>query len=424
MRVTLLSRDAAARVITGSIAVLAWSAGALIIVLAIPVLLETLARRDALAVLPVPLAMLLVILAGIGIALWRMTPRVVVGYLVVATAAAVVYEVSLLRADLSLLEHELYLLNRPALALVAIGVASTTALGGIAWCLFGYAAANIAAIATAVITETPVRPGLGPTMVLLLAVVLYLTLFTLQARQRRKLPKFEELEEATKRRAASADLALRATAVVHDTVLNDLTIVMNAPATLDARTRERLLEDLATLEGGDWLHASNEVTVPDRTQVALRNALSRLVSEYRWRGLNLNVTGATTGVYRYGAAQGEALAGALRAVLENVLRHSGADVANIEIVYGDREVTFMVSDEGVGFDMAEVGSDRLGIRESIVGRMEAVGGRARVWSAFGQGTTVMLTMPIEEVTDPGAPSRHQETGAIVIPPRGEAGRVD
>jgi hypothetical protein len=44
-------------------------------------------------------------------------------------------------------------------------------------------------------------------MVLLLAVLLYLTLFTIQARQRRKLPRFEELERATRRRAASADLA-------------------------------------------------------------------------------------------------------------------------------------------------------------------------------------------------------------------------
>ncbi|QNO36832.1 hypothetical protein H4J02_10130 [Protaetiibacter sp. SSC-01] len=413
MRVTLLPREAAARVITGSIATLAWAAGAWIVVLAIPVLVETLARRDELGLLPLPLGMLLVVLAGIGVAVWRMTPPVVVGYLVVATAASVVYEVSLLSNDLSLLEHEMYLVNRPTLALVAIGVASTSALGGIAWCLFGYGAANLVAVVVASLTDTPVRPGMGPTMVLLLAVVLNLTLFTLQARQRRKLPRFEELEEATRRRAATADLARRATAVVHDTVLNDLTIVMNAPDTLDARTRERLRDDLDTLEGGEWLHASDQVAVPDEAQVAVRNAISRLVSEFRWRGLTINVTGVTTGVYRYGAAQGDALVGALGAALENVLRHSGASSANVEIVYGESDVTFMISDEGVGFDMAEIDPDRLGIRDSILGRMEGVGGSARIWSAPGAGTTVMLTMPIDETADPGAPSRHREsdTGA-------------
>ncbi len=420
MRVTLLPREAAARVITGSVSTLAWASGAAILVLVVPVLVESLARRGELDALPVPLAMILLILAGIGVAIWRMTPSVVVGYLVLATPATIVYEVSLLRSDLSLLDHELFLVNRPTLALVAIGVASTSALGGILWCLVGYAAASGAAVATALITDTPVRPGIGPTMVLVLAVVFYLTLFALQRRQRRRLPGFEELEEATRRRAASADLARRATALVHDTVLNDLTIVMNAPGSLDARTRDRLREDLDTLEGGEWVHAAREFAVPDDAQVALRNAVSRLVDEFRWRGLTINATGVSSGVYRYGTEQADALLGAMRATFENVLRHSGSEVANVEIIYGERDVTFMISDEGVGFDLARVDASSLGIRESIVGRVEAAGGSARLWSAPGEGTTVMLRMPIIEVRDPGDPSRHREsdTGA---PRRGRGG---
>src|SRR5690606_19508916 len=151
----------------------------------------------------------------------------------------------------------------PTLALVTIGVAASSALGGIAWCLLGYGTAGLVAVASALLTGTPVRPGLGTSMVLLLAVVLYLTLFTIQARQRRKLPRFEELERATRRRAASADLARRTTAVVHDTVLNDLAVVMNAPDTLGARTTARLREDLATLAGGEWMETTHQVAVPD-----------------------------------------------------------------------------------------------------------------------------------------------------------------
>src|SRR5690606_38957431 len=233
----------------------------------------------------------------------------VIAYLVIASAAALVYEVVLIQAKPGLFEHELFLVNRPTLALVTIGVASSSALGGIAWCLLGYGAAGVVAVAAAVITGTEVRPGLGPTMVLLLAVLLYLTLFTIQARQRRKLPRFEELERATRRRAASADLARRTTAVVHDTVLNDLAVVMNAPDTLDAATRERLRADLDTLEGGEWMHTTSQVAVPDEAQAATRNELARLASEFRWRGLTVNVTGVTSGVYIYEPVAGEALVG-------------------------------------------------------------------------------------------------------------------
>jgi signal transduction histidine kinase len=407
MRVTLLPRDAAARVITGAIAYLAWFAGATIILLAVPVLVETLVREDAEALIPLPLALLLLIFAAIGTAIYRMTPPVVIAYLVIASAAALMYEVVLIQAKPGLFEHELFLINRPTLALVTIGVASSSALGGIAWCLLGYGAAGVVAVAAAVITGTDVRPGLGPTMVLLLAVLLYLTLFTIQARQRRKLPRFEELERATRRRAASADLARRTTAVVHDTVLNDLAVVMNAPDTLDAATRERLRADLDTLEGGEWMHATSQVAVPDEAQAAIRNELARLASEFRWRGLTVNVTGVTSGVYIYEPLAGEALVGALRATFENVLRHSGGTSANVEIMYSDTEVSFMVSDEGEGFDTTAIDPRRLGIRDSIIGRMEAAGGTARIWSSPGAGTTVLLSVPVLEVRDPGEPSTHQ-----------------
>jgi len=407
MRVTLLPREVAARVITGAGATLAWAAGATVVVFAIPVLVETLVRRGAASVLPVPLALLLVVLAGIGVALWRMTPPVVVGYLVLATAATIAYEVTLIREVPWILENEYYVLNRPTLALVAIGVSASSALGGIAWCLIGYGAALGAAVVTALITDTPVRTGFGPTMVLILALVLYLTLFAIQARQRRRLPRFEELERETRRRTATADLARRTTAVVHDTVLNDLTVVMNAPDVLDPRARERLRTDLDTLEGGEWMSTTRQVAVPDAGQAAIRNDLSRLASEFRWRGLTVNVTGVTDGVYIYDAVAGEALIGALRATLENVLAHSGSEIANVEIIYSDTEVTFMVSDEGVGFDPAAIDPSRLGVRESILHRMEAAGGSARIWSAPGAGTTVLLGVPVVEVRDHGAPSMHQ-----------------
>ena len=52
-----------------------------------------------------------------------------------------------------------------------------------------------------------------------------------------------------------------------------------------------------------------------------------------------------------------------------------------------------ITDAGTGFQTDAVEPGRLGFAESVVGRLHAVGGRARVFSSPGAGTTVMLEVP-------------------------------
>jgi hypothetical protein len=335
-----------------------------------------------------------------------MRPAVVVGYLVVATTASVVYAVSLLQADPTLLDDP-YLLSRPSLALVTIGVATSSAVAGIAWCVGGFVAASLVPVVTSLLTGEAVWLGAGPAMALAVAIVIYATLFAIQARQRRKLPRFEQYEEDTVRRTASADLAQRTTAVVHDTLLNDLTIIMNTPGRLRGAARTRLLDDLATLEGGEWMRAAETVGAPGEQQARVRNELDRLASDFRWRGLTVNVMGVANSIFEYPPGVAEALLGALRATLENVLAHSGSPVADVEVMYTDDEIVFVISDEGVGFDPDAVAAERLGVRGSMVARMEGVGGRVQVWSTPGAGTTVLIAAPVAIVRGP-RPSYHRE----------------
>ena len=53
-----------------------------------------------------------------------------------------------------------------------------------------------------------------------------------------------------------------------------------------------------------------------------------------------------------------------------------------------------VDDRGPGFDSEAVSEDRRGIRESIIGRMERYGGRAKIRTGNGEGTEVELTMDV------------------------------
>jgi signal transduction histidine kinase len=59
---------------------------------------------------------------------------------------------------------------------------------------------------------------------------------------------------------------------------------------------------------------------------------------------------------------------------------------------GAGELSLYVRDRGAGFDPDSVAPDRRGVAASIRGRMERVGGTARIVSAPGEGTEVELKL--------------------------------
>lgn len=392
MRVRILPRETAAAVITGSVSAAGWAVAAATILLTAPVLIETLVIRGRAADVPLALILLGVVLGGIAAVVLRPRRWVVMLFLGVGGIATVGYGVTLLSGDPGIVEHSPYLVNRPALALVLVGIPATRAVVGIAWSLLGFAVAIIAGIVAYVIAGVTFEPGYGPLMVLALTTIAYLTLASIQARIRRRVPNFDELESETRALAHGEDLARRTTAVVHDTLLNDLAVVMNAPDSLDERTRERLLSDLETLRGADWITASAAVDLPAE-DAGLRNELARLASEFQWRGLSMHLTGHPLAHHVLAADVAAALIAALRATLENVIRHSGVTTVEVEVIADPENVTVMVTDQGRGFDPAAVPPDRLGLRTSVVERMTTVGGQVRIWSAPGEGTSVILSAP-------------------------------
>ncbi len=134
----------------------------------------------------------------------------------------------------------------------------------------------------------------------------------------------------------------------------------------------------------------------------------RRISGFQWRGLSVHVTGSGDGIYQLEPATATALVDALGAALENVARHSGATVAEVELVYAPESITVMVTDEGVGFDPAAVPTDRLGIRASIEARIAAIGGTVNIWSSPGSGTSIMMNAPVRSVLREHDPPHHQE----------------
>ncbi|HEY4153678.1 MAG TPA: ATP-binding protein, partial [Pseudolysinimonas sp.] len=406
----VLPRDVASSIITGSVASLGWAIGAATLVLGIPVLLETTDRAGRLSASLLPLGLLLIMLISLGFVVWRERVWAVAAYLFVGFVASTAFELTLLMALPGSIDTNIYLLNRPAVALVLVGLAARSPLAGIAWSVLGFLVSTASTLAVSILGGVPFRPGYGPIFVVVISLAAYLTLWVVQVVQRRRIPNIEELEAENARLARGEDLARRTTAAVHDTLLNDLSIVMNAPDALDARVQKRLREDLEMLSGAEWLDASSQLTVVDEQDTSLRNDIMRLISEFQWRGLSVHVTGSGDGIYQLDPEMATALVDALRAALENVARHSGATVAEVELVYDPDSITVMVTDEGVGFDPAAVPDDRLGIRASIEARIESVGGTVQVWSSPGSGTSIMMSAPVQSVLREHDAPHHQELG--------------
>lgn len=91
--------------------------------------------------------------------------------------------------------------------------------------------------------------------------------------------------------------------------------------------------------------------------------------------------------------QRAAMVAATREAVVNAAKHSGAPLVDVFAESGGDRVEVFVRDRGKGFDPQAVPEDRLGLRGSVVGRVERYGGTATVRTGPGEGTEVHLALP-------------------------------
>lgn len=107
----------------------------------------------------------------------------------------------------------------------------------------------------------------------------------------------------------------------------------------------------------------------------------------------------------------------VRESLANIQKHAGAQQAWVRLRAAGGQVHLAVEDDGRGFDpQAVVGSHHLGLR-LMRARAERLGGGLVVESAPGQGTKVLLWLPIEPSAEPTQPEQ-EETHDLTPPAAG------
>ncbi|ANJ26618.1 hypothetical protein ATC03_07725 [Agromyces aureus] len=184
--------------------------------------------------------------------------------------------------------------------------------------------------------------------------------------------------------------------LLHDTVLATLSLVAHGGRGVDQETLRtqanidsRMLRNLRLTGIAD--HDGTRFAAPPQEEFELGTTFESV--RHRFAGLGLNVNWHGEGRLLLASDRIDALLGAVGECLENVRRHSGVIDADVTVTADDNAVRAMVTDQGAGFDPGAIEAGRLGFTESIVGRLESVGGKVRVFSSPGAGTTVMLEVP-------------------------------
>ena len=197
--------------------------------------------------------------------------------------------------------------------------------------------------------------------------------------------------------------------LLHDTVLATLTLLAHSGVGVSPEAlREQASDDARLLR---QLRLGTNSNVPDGSvqkagtetspvpvaveEPVLGTTLASVKQRFGRMGLQVSWHGA--GQVLLPSHTLDAFLLALAECLENVRRHSGVTEAHVTITDDDTTVRAMVTDSGVGFDIADIEATKLGFTESVVGRLREVGGTARLFSAPGSGTTVVLEVPRAEV---------------------------
>lgn len=181
---------------------------------------------------------------------------------------------------------------------------------------------------------------------------------------------------------ARADMA----AHLHDSVLQSLALIQRQAGdpkavTAIARRQERELRQWLY---GEW--SRGQEPAPETVRAALVEEAQRIEAD---RGVAIEVVGVGDAPLTDDTV---ALVAAAREAMLNAAKHSGCDRVDVYAEVDEGAIEVFVRDRGVGFELGDVDTDRLGVRRSIIDRMERHGGTARIRSSPGEGTEIALTM--------------------------------
>jgi signal transduction histidine kinase len=171
---------------------------------------------------------------------------------------------------------------------------------------------------------------------------------------------------------------------LHDSVLQTLALIQRS----DDPARMSMLARHQEGELRDWLYGNAPLDGLDQVSTALRQAATRIEADHQ-----VPIDVVAVGDHPVDEPS-KALVGAASEALVNAAKHSGSDRLSLYFEAEDEQLSVFVTDQGKGFEPEAVPADRKGIARSIKDRVEKAGGTVEINSEPGEGTEVVLRMPV------------------------------
>ncbi|MBK8460079.1 MAG: ATP-binding protein [Micropruina sp.] len=177
--------------------------------------------------------------------------------------------------------------------------------------------------------------------------------------------------------------------IIHDQVMTTLVAAAQSSSAHDPHVAGLAARALATLSGPERAaDAGPPVTAAQFTRL-IKDIVESVCAIARVR-LTRNDP-----ALRISQLVASTLGQAVREATLNAERHADATAVEVDVAAtaegGTSGLTIEIADDGRGFDPGRVPEARLGIRVSLIQRMETIGGRADVVSAPGKGSRVTLS---------------------------------
>ena len=187
---------------------------------------------------------------------------------------------------------------------------------------------------------------------------------------------------------------------IHDSVLQTLALIQkqseDSRVTALARTQERQLRQ--------WLFGAEESVKTQTIFGAIRVASGEVEDMF-----GVQIRPVFVGADRPTTESSQELVFAAREAMVNAAKHSGCDEINVYVESSEGFIELFVRDRGAGFDVSAVPADRHGVRDSIIARMQRIGGEVDIDSgSFGTELSFRLPLSAENASSAAHPTTLEE----------------
>jgi signal transduction histidine kinase len=178
---------------------------------------------------------------------------------------------------------------------------------------------------------------------------------------------------------------LRAAAWVHDSVLKTLE---NA---IDAKSASQKAEAVSSAKLAIKTLSSYRYQPGLESElVGAESLFSALTQAIQTKSPEVEISAEIRNALNLSPSVANALTLATLQVIENSVQHAGECTRKLKLRATDHSVKIVMVDDGVGFRFTKATKSKLGLRLSVIARVEDVGGKVHIDTAPNQGTTVVI----------------------------------